>query len=240
MLRFIKLAAILIYLKFTAVFFAITMLPLISAFLYKRYKRKSKLSSAVYLLEQCLQHSVSLHSKQCHEITNYIREIITSLTTLCHFPRETAAEPYKNSSVSPAQALDLFPLLYEISQPDSCCETIFQEISKLPRNIECKSTIQAFIAKAKQADDPLITEELSKAEALRRKFKKVRKRNKILLFIFFPLYCIASLIITRGIVFNAENWETGVVIYLISFAVLVSSQNFSYFRISQKYRKKHH
>jgi hypothetical protein len=230
MFKFLSLTAIKIVLKFTLAFMGLAALPLYFIFWLKK---RNPPSPVIELLNRCIRHGQVLSSEECTKINGCINEIKSSLAGFAK-----GVSTSSESGISLAQAIELLPLLYEISQPNTCCEPVPEELN-YSRGVDCKSSIRALLKELKTAEQlPLIPEELERITKARQKMISSQRRRKPLAFLLFLVYFYTSILLSQTILSIRTSWGIELGTYLGCLLIFFLNYNYYFTKEFKRYQKR--
>lgn len=210
-------------------FMGITIAPLYLIFWLKKRGTASPLAKR---LNQCIQHGQTLSSDECGKINDHLNDIKASLES---FARDTSSPT--NAHISLAQAIEALPLLYEISQPGTCCERICDGLT-YHKKYDCKAGLRALLEELRQsAELPLISEKLEEIVRIRRRIEAGSRRRKPLVFLFVFLHSYVCFLLTQTILLGRASWKIELGIYLGGLSVFFLGYDYYYSKKFKRYQK---
>jgi hypothetical protein len=215
--------------KVVLTFLGLTVIPLYLVFWLKR---RNSPSPIIQLLNRCIRHGQSLTAEECGQINRYIEEMKSSLKDFAH---QTSPSPA--SRVSLAQAIEALPLLYELSQSNTCGEHVPGAVGR-QRKFDCKSSLIALLEELKQMPQlPVISEELAEIARVRQKMTASKRRRKLLTLLFMAAYSYASFLLSQTLLSARTSWVMELGVYLGCLLVFFLNYDYYYYKEFRRYQK---
>ncbi len=184
------------------------------------------------MLNKCISQGQTLSAKECSSINEYINEVITCLENF-------AANKSSPSElrVSLVQAIEVLPMLYEISLPNTCCRSKFNELLHF-KNVNCKENLCELFEKLHEVVSlPVIGEELELIRKVREKMNANKRRRKFITLFFIVLYNWMALLLARTALTARTSWQIELIIYSVSLVVIFFNYEYSFFREFNHYKR---
>ncbi len=229
MFQFLSLAAIKTVSKFVLVFMGLMVIPI---YLIMWFKKSRQPPPAIKLLSRCIKYGQTLSSKECSQVNVYLKKMKNSLEG---FARGTYAS--SEDSMLLAQAIEVLPLLHEISQPHTCCEKAADGLS-YHKGFDCKSSLTDLFDELNQvAQLPVISGKLAEIVRVRQGIRPGKRRHKILVVLFGLLYSAAALLLAQAIIFDRAGWSVGLGLYLSCLLAFFLEYDYYYSREFKRHQK---
>jgi hypothetical protein len=228
MLEFLYFTSVKLVIKFLLLFFGIATVPLYFIFWLKKRRQPS---AVALLLNKCIKHGQTLRSEECKNIYGYLLEIKANLESFA----QNAPAP-SQARVSLAQAVELLPLIYEISLPHTCCEQLGDGLN-YDRGVDCKSSLRDLLENLRKvADLPLVADELERITRAKQKMQKRKRRRKPLLLLVFAAYFCTSFFLSQKVLLIRNSWMIELGVYLGCLLILLKNYDYYFSKELKRYQ----